>query len=95
MYIDRINIEFDPAKRDKTLIERGLDFLRAGEVFDGVHITGPDSRTGYTEDRFITVGYLDKRLVVMVWTLRGDVRRVISMRKANDREKIFYSRYVD
>ena len=46
-------------------------------------------------DRFITVGRLDVRLVVMVWTPRGEVRRIISMRKANDREKTFYARYLD
>ncbi len=46
-------------------------------------------------DRFITVGRLDVRLVVMVWTPRGEVRRIISMRKANDREKTFYACYLD
>ena len=41
------------------------------------------------------MGYLDLRLVVLVWTLRGELRRIISMRKANEREKAFYDRYVD
>ena len=90
-----MEIEFDSAKRDKTLAERGLDFAHAGEVFAGMHLTAQDSRQNYTEDRFITVGHLDGRLVVLVWTPRDEVRRIISMRKANDREKIFYSRYVD
>ena len=45
--------------------------------------------------RFITVGLLDARLVVLVWTPRGEVRRIISMRKANDREKTFYARHLD
>jgi uncharacterized protein len=88
-------IEFDAAKRDKTLIERDLDFARATEVFAGIHLTAPDSRQDYTEDRFITIGHLDGRLVVLVWTPRDEVRRIISMRKANDREKAFYNRYVD
>jgi uncharacterized protein len=90
-----MRIEFDSTKRDKTLAERGLDFARAGEVFAGVHLTGQDTRQGYTEDRFITVGLLDARLLVLVWTPRGEVRRIISMRKANDREKNFYARYPD
>ena len=90
-----MQIEFDAAKRDKTLAERGLDFARAAEVFLGIHLTAPDSRQDYTEDRFITMGYLDARLVVLVWTPRDEVRRIISMRKANDREKAFYDRYVD
>ncbi len=90
-----MQIEFNAAKRDKTLAERGLDFARAAEVFAGVHLTDPDSRQDYTEDRFITMGHLGERLVVLVWTPRDEVRRIISMRKANDREKAFYDRYVD
>ena len=90
-----MRIEFDGAKRDKTLAERGLDFARAAEVFAGIHLTAPDSRQDYTEDRFITLGHLNGRLVVLVWTPRDEVRRIISMRKANDREKAFYDRYVD
>ena len=95
MYNNSTRLEFDSAKRDKTLDERGLDFARAGEIFDGVHLTGQDTRQEYIEDRFITVGHLESRFVVLVWTPRGEVRRIISMRKANDREKAFYDRYVD
>jgi uncharacterized DUF497 family protein len=87
-------LEFDPAKRDKTLLERGLDFARAIEIFDGIHFTGQDKRMDYEEDRFITVGWLDNNMVVMVWTPRGEVRRIISMRKANDREKALYANYL-
>ncbi len=94
MYIKCVEIEFDASKRDKTLEERGLDFARAGEVFNGRHFTGQDTRQNYTEDRFITVGLLDARLVVLVWTPRGEARRIISMRKANDREKALYARYL-
>ena len=90
-----MDLEFDHDKRNKTLQERGLDFARAVEVFAGVHFTGQDTRSNYAEDRFITVGTLDARLVVLVWTPRGEVRRIISMRKANDREKAFYSSYLD
>lgn len=81
-------------KRDKTLLERGLDFARAIEIFDGVHFTGQDIRIEYKEDRFITV-VLDASLIVLVWTLRGEVRRIISMRKANDREKTLYATHLE
>ena len=81
-----MQIEFDQDKRDKALIERGLDFGRATEIFAGVHVTAADNRKDYGEQRFITVGLLDSRLVVMVWTPRGEVRRIISLRKANERE---------
>jgi uncharacterized DUF497 family protein len=90
-----MSLEFDQLKRDKTLLERGLDFARAVEVFDGIHFTGQDKRMEYDEDRFITVGWLDANMVVMVWTPRGEVRRILSMRKANDREKTLYTSYLE
>jgi len=81
-----MRLTFDSAKREKTLAERGLDFVRAREVFEGVTVTTDDSRRHYGEDRRVTVGYLDGRIVVVVWTPRGQARRIISMRKANERE---------
>lgn len=87
MYNNSVGIEFDSAKRDKTLIERGLDFARAAEVFADVVVTLADTRFDYGEPRYNTVGLLDGRMVVMAWTPRGEVRRIISMRKANDREQ--------
>ena len=55
------------------------------------HVAGRDLRECYGEQRFVTVGLLDERMVVMVWTPRGEVRRIISMRKANEREQTRYS----
>jgi uncharacterized DUF497 family protein len=89
-----VNLEFNKVKRDKTLHERGLDFARANEIFAGFHFTGQDNRGSYEELRYITVGYLDARLIVLVWTPRGEVRRIISMRKANDREKAIYANHL-
>ncbi|MFN4022873.1 MAG: BrnT family toxin [Hydrogenophilus thermoluteolus] len=86
-----MRIEFDPVKRAKTLIERGLDFARAAEVFAGHHFTAEDLRENYGERRYIAVGKLDGRMVVMVWTPRGEARRNISMRKANEREQKRYA----
>lgn len=43
----------------------------------------------------VNVGLFEARLVVLVWTLRGEVRRIISLRKANDREKTFYAHHLD
>jgi uncharacterized DUF497 family protein len=90
-----MEIEFDPDKRNKTLIERELDFARADEIFAGHHFTTEDTREDYNELRYITVGKLDSRMVVMVWTPRGEARRIISLRKANDREYARYASRVD
>jgi len=83
-------IEFDQSKRLTTLLERGLDLARAAEVFSGGHFTDQDERCDYSEPRFITIGALDGFTVVMVWTPRGGARRIISMRKANERERKRY-----
>ncbi|MEK8025097.1 BrnT family toxin [Pseudaquabacterium rugosum] len=90
-----MDIEFDPARRDATWAARGLDFARAGEVFQGRHYTAADLRQDCAEDRRITVGQLDGRMVVMVWTPRGEARRIISMRKANDREQARFAHRFD
>ena len=84
-------IEFDTAKRSATLDERGLDMARADEIFVGAHMTVQDARKDYGEIRNITIGFLDSRMVVMVWTQRGEVVRIISLRKANDREQEIHS----
>lgn len=88
-------VDFDPQKRNRTLAERGLDFSRADEVFAGRHFTAEDVREDYSEPRRITVGKLDGRMVVLVWTPRGEIRRIISMRKANEREQARYANRLD
>lgn len=82
-----MRITFDPAKRAKTLAERGLDFTDAAEVFAGLHTVEPDTRKDYGEPRFISAGCLRGRLVVLVWTPRGTARRIISMRYGNAKEE--------
>lgn len=81
-----MQITCDPAKRERTLQERGLDLLRAKEVFGARHFTRIDDRQDYGEPRFITAGWLDDRLVVLAWTPRGSARRIISMRFCHERE---------
>lgn len=87
-------IEFDIVKREQTLLERGLDFADSDKVFAGLHFVARDDRYDYGEERFITVGLLDSRMVVIVWTPRNDARRIISMRYANDREISRYKKHL-
>ena len=63
---------------------------RADEVLVGATLTVEDDRRDYGEDRFITIGFLDDTMVVLVWTPRGGAHRIISMRKANERERTLY-----
>ena len=89
-----MRISFDATKRDKTLAERGLDFDDAGKVFAGNHLIVADDRKEYGEPRFITIGHIASRMVVIVWTQRTGSRRIISMRKANEREQKIYAPYL-
>jgi len=82
-----VRISYDPAKRERTLRERGLDFEDGTEVFAGPALTVPDLRVDYGEDRYITFGLLRGRMVALVWTPRGRARRIISMRKCNAKEQ--------
>jgi len=85
-------IEFDPEKRAATLASRGLDFADASLIFDGDTFTWLDERVEYGEDRFVTMGLLRSRTVVLVWTWRQRARRIISMRYANEKEVALFKR---
>lgn len=87
-------ITFDPAKRVRTLAERGLDFVDAELVFAGTTIEIDDTRKNYGERRIICYGLLAGRIVVVGYTPRGSARHVFSMRKANDREKARLAQYL-
>ena len=85
--MQKIEVEFDAEKRRLTLDHRGVDMARAGEVFQGPFLTYQDLRVEYGEERWITIGLLDDRMVFLAWTKRGDRIRIISMRKTNAREQ--------
>jgi uncharacterized DUF497 family protein len=82
-----MKISFDPSKREATLADRGLDFRDATAVFAGITFDHEDTRFDYPEARMISAGHLRGRLVIIVWTQRGETRHIISMRKANERER--------
>ncbi len=90
-----MRISYDPAKRKKTLDERGLDFEDAPVVFAGLTFEVEDTRQDYGEMRMICFGHLAGRLVVIGYTPRGAVRHIFSMRKANEREQVRIGPYLE
>lgn len=90
-----MRITFDPAKRARTLADRGLDFEDAAIIFEGTTVEVEDTRRIYGEPRIICYGLLSGRLVVIGYTPRGATRHVSSMRKANDREKARLAPYFE
>ena len=79
--------EWDEDKNRKNLSGRGLSFEDAEAVFAGPCVTFEDTREDYGEQRLITFGLLEGRLVVIAHTPREESIRIISMRKGNDHEK--------
>jgi uncharacterized protein len=90
-----MRITFDPSKRERTLRERNLDFRDTPKLFQGPRFTFEDTRFEYPEPRYITVGLLDGRMLILVWTPKDEIdgeecRHIISMRKANGKEQARY-----
>ena len=85
-----MEIEFDPAKSERNRLERNLPFELA-ENFDWAGASySEDVRKSYPEKRFVAVGYLEYRLHVLCFTPVPGGVRIISFRKANDREVTRY-----
>ncbi len=82
--------EWDDGKRKSNLAEHGLSFEDAEAVLSGRCLTDEDTRCDYGERRFVTLGQLEGRTVVIAHTPRGENTRIISMRKANSREQRNY-----
>jgi uncharacterized DUF497 family protein len=81
-----MEFEWDETKRLRTLRERGLDFRDARQLLDSRPLYSyPSSRFG--EDRVVSIGLLEDRLIAVVWVERNGVRRIISMRRARDAEE--------
>jgi uncharacterized DUF497 family protein len=81
---------WDEKKRRATLQARRLDFADVEKVFIGETFTWEDTRYGYGERRFITLGMLDAGVVVLVHTETEDHIHVISLRKADKHEQDLY-----
>jgi len=85
-----VDLEWDEEKRQDALLNRGLDFADVSNIDLRSIITKPDLRYDYGEPSFSSFGLLDGSLINFVWTPRGSRIRIISMRKANDRERKSY-----
>jgi len=90
-----ITFEWDPNKNAANRAKHGIDFETACLIWEGPTLTKPDERD-YGEVRFIAVGEIDSRAVVVVFTWRGETtRRLISARKANRDEREDYRKAIE
>lgn len=88
--IDFMKFVWDETKRKSNLLKHGMDFADAESVFRGATLTFQDDRTDYGEQRFLTIGMLRNRVVVIAHTEQNDLFRIISMRKASKNEQKIY-----
>jgi len=82
--------EWDEAKRLANLHKHGIDFTDVSAVFDGDILTVEDNRYSYGEQRFVTFGLLQGRVIAVVHTERENSIRIISARKATKYEQRIY-----
>jgi uncharacterized DUF497 family protein len=85
-----MTFEWDEEKNQANRVKHGLDFADAAAVFSGPTLTFADLRHSSDEARYLTIGKLAARMVIIAHTQRGDATRIISMRKANARERARY-----
>ena len=82
-----MEFEWDPDKSEACFTARGFDFAYVLRAFmDADRLIHQDTRWDYEEDRYQLLGTIDERVFFVVYTIRGTVIRIISARKANQRE---------
>lgn len=88
--LDERNPEWDPPKAAANFLKHGVRFSEAATVlFDEFGMSAED--TDSDEQRFVTIGVsVDGRVLVVVYTWRGDRARLISARKATPKERKAY-----
>jgi uncharacterized DUF497 family protein len=90
-YYNKImKIDFDPDKNDKNIRERGLSFEQVAEFDFETALFTIDNRRDYGEVRYRALGLIGHRLHALVFVEITDGIRVISFRKANQREVKHY-----
>lgn len=85
--------EWDAQNSDVTFVQRGLGFDAAAQVFRGDYVEREDLRHPYGERRFIVTGETQAVVLSVVWTPRGNRRRIVSAWRASSRERREYRDY--
>lgn len=83
-----MDFEWDAAKSATNLSRRGFGFAYAAAIFLGPTLEAVDGRRDYGEMRTRAIGAVDDEVLVVIYTDRGDARRIISARRANRMERL-------
>ena len=86
-----MQFEWDEKKRQANMRKHGFDFRDAWKAFNSPMLVALDNRQDYGEDRWIGIGMLNTRVVIVIFSERGaDTIRIISMMKTLTHERIKY-----
>jgi len=89
-----MDFEYDQHKNRSNIIKHGIDFADAESIFMYPMLIREDVRSDYGEQRWISIGLLKGIVVVMVFIIRRGKMRIISIRKANLKERDIYNEKV-
>lgn len=85
-----MEFEWDEEKNKKNIIKHGIDFVDVTLAFDHPILKTEDTRKDYKEMRFIGIGVIRDREIVIAYTTRSERIRIISTRRANEDERKKY-----
>ena len=85
-----MEFEWDAMKNHRNIEKHGIDFANAVRIFENPTFEVVDNRRDYGETRVVAMGTVDEIILYVLYTTRGGIRRIISARRANRRERRTY-----
>jgi len=89
-----MDFEWDEDKRQSNILNHGIDFERAKEIWQGPVLEVPSLQSRHSEERFLAIGQSEGRFITVVFTWRGKNRRLISARVARRNERENYQKEI-
>ena len=85
-----MEFQWDSIKNQRNIEKHGIDFTDAVRIFERPTLTVVDNRRDYGEKRIAAMGAIEDVILYVVYTVRDNVLRIISARRANRRERKKY-----
>ncbi len=82
-----MQFDWDLAKHERNIRERGYGFDYAALIFDGRTVEWEDTRFDYGETRIVAVGEIEGRCLTVVYTDRGEVRWIVASWPSSRKER--------